>query len=79
MKILVVDDTEAILLLISRFVEALGHSAILARNGLDAVEQCRLERPDLVLMDVMMPIMTGPEAAIVIKKNLRVSGYLSVL
>ncbi len=69
MKILVVDDTEAILLLISRFVEALGHSAILARNGLDAVEQCRLERPDLVLMDVMMPIMTGPEAAIVIKEE----------
>ncbi|QKJ65655.1 fused response regulator/phosphatase [Deefgea piscis] len=67
MKILVVDDTEAILLLISRFVEALGHKAILARNGVDAIEQCRLEQPDLVLMDVMMPIMTGPEAAIIIK------------
>jgi len=69
MKILVVDDTEAILLLISRFVEALGHHAILARNGLEAVEQCRLEQPDLVLMDVMMPIMSGPEAAILIKEE----------
>ena len=69
MKILVVDDTEAILLLISRFVEALGHSAILARNGLEAVDQCRLEQPDLVLMDVMMPIMSGPEAAILIKEE----------
>lgn len=69
MKILVVDDTEAILLLISRFVEALGHRAVLARNGRDAVEQCRLEQPDLVLMDVMMPIMTGPEAAILIKEE----------
>ncbi len=69
MKILVVDDTEAILLLISRFVEALGHRAILARNGLEAVEQCRLEQPDLVLMDVMMPVMSGPEAAILIKEE----------
>lgn len=69
MKILVVDDTEAILLLISRFVEALGHRAVLARNGLEAVEQCRIEQPDLVLMDVMMPIMSGPEAAILIKEE----------
>ncbi|WP_047393968.1 SpoIIE family protein phosphatase [Chitinibacter sp. ZOR0017] len=67
MKILVVDDTEAILLLISRFVEALGHQAILARNGQEAIEVWRQTRPDLVLMDVMMPIMSGPEAAVVIK------------
>ncbi|QLI80377.1 fused response regulator/phosphatase [Chitinibacter fontanus] len=67
MKILVVDDTEAILLLISRFVEALGHSALVARNGQEAVELWRAEQPDLVLMDVMMPIMSGPEAAVQIK------------
>ncbi|QLG87266.1 SpoIIE family protein phosphatase [Chitinibacter bivalviorum] len=67
MKILVVDDTEAILLLISRFVEALGHQAILARNGQEAIDVWRAERPDLVLMDVMMPIMSGPEAAVQIK------------
>jgi CheY-like chemotaxis protein len=67
MKILVVDDTEAILLLISRFVEALGHQAILARNGQEAIELWRSQRPDLVLMDVMMPVMSGPEAAVHIK------------
>lgn len=67
MKILVVDDTDAVLLLISRFVEALGHTAIQARNGLEAVEAWRSQRPDLVLMDMMMPVMSGPEAAAMIK------------
>ncbi|MFC7419225.1 SpoIIE family protein phosphatase [Iodobacter arcticus] len=67
MKILVVDDTESVLLLISRFVEALGHKAIQARNGLEALETWRLERPDLVLMDMMMPVMSGLEAAVAIK------------
>ncbi|WP_373975873.1 fused response regulator/phosphatase [Chitinibacter sp. SCUT-21] len=64
---MVVDDTEAILLLISRFVEALGHSALVARNGQQALEVWREEQPDLVLMDVMMPVMSGPEAAVQIK------------
>ncbi|MDR3410269.1 MAG: SpoIIE family protein phosphatase [Formivibrio sp.] len=67
MKILVVDDTESVLLLMSRFVGALGHHAIPARNGLEAVECWRNERPDLVLMDMMMPVMSGAEAAAIIK------------
>ncbi|TJZ65883.1 fused response regulator/phosphatase [Chitiniphilus eburneus] len=69
MKILVVDDTEAVLLLISRFVEALGHTSIVARDGGQAVEVWRAERPDMVLMDMMMPVMSGPEAAIAIKQE----------
>ncbi|WP_410498890.1 SpoIIE family protein phosphatase [Chitinibacter sp. S2-10] len=69
MKILVVDDTEAILLLISRFVEALGHQAIVARNGQEAIECWRTHQPDLVLMDVMMPVMGGTEAAVQIKNE----------
>lgn len=69
MKILVVDDTEAVLLLISRFVEALGHVAIVARDGAEAVDTWRRERPDLVLMDMMMPVLSGPEAAIAIKQE----------
>ncbi|MBE9610186.1 ATP-binding SpoIIE family protein phosphatase [Chitinilyticum piscinae] len=67
MKILVVDDTDAVLLLISRFVEALGHSAVQARNGQEAIDTWRAHRPDLVLMDMMMPVMSGPEAAAIIK------------
>ncbi len=69
MKILVVDDTEAVLLLISRFIEALGHSVIQARDGSEAVQQWRQHQPDLVLMDMMMPVMSGPEAAVAIKEE----------
>ncbi|UXY14596.1 SpoIIE family protein phosphatase [Chitiniphilus purpureus] len=69
MKILVVDDTEAVLLLISRFVEALGHMAVIARDGAEAVQVWRQERPDLVLMDMMMPVLSGPEAAMAIKNE----------
>lgn len=69
MRILVVDDTEAVLLLMTRFVEALGHTALTARNGLEAVEVWRRERPDLILLDMMMPIMSGPEAAVIIKQE----------
>lgn len=61
-RVLVVDDTEENLILISRFVGKLGHEAILARNGKEAVEQFKNTSPDLVLMDIMMPIMDGYEA-----------------
>lgn len=67
MKILVVDDTEAVLLLISRFIEALGHKVVQARDGKEALELWRQHQPDLVLMDMMMPVMSGPEAAVAIK------------
>ena len=59
MKILVVDDTDAILLLMTKFVEALGHRAVTACNGREAVDQWRRERPDLILMDMLMPHMDG--------------------
>lgn len=62
MKVLVVDDTEPNLLLISKFISKLGHQAVLARNGLEAVRQFQSESPDLILMDVMMPEMDGFEA-----------------
>ncbi|XZG69420.1 SpoIIE family protein phosphatase [Chitinibacteraceae bacterium HSL-7] len=69
MKILVVDDAEAVLLLISRFVEALGHQAILARDGAEAIDVWRAQRPDLILMDLLMPTMPGAEAAVAIKQE----------
>lgn len=40
-----------------------------AANGREAVEACRLHRPDLVLMDVQMPVLNGVEATLQIKKE----------
>lgn len=68
LKILVADDTEANLLLIGKFIARLGHTAVVARNGAEAVDAFIREKPDMVLMDVMMPVMDGLEATVRIKE-----------
>ncbi|MDK2123799.1 ATP-binding SpoIIE family protein phosphatase [Parachitinimonas caeni] len=69
MKILIVDDTEVIRLLVSRFVEAMGHIPVTANNGAEAVEAFRKDMPDVVLLDMLMPVMDGPQAARLIKRQ----------
>ena len=68
LNILVADDTETNLALISAFISRLGHTAILARNGQEAVDLYRNSSPDMVLMDVMMPVMDGYQATTEIRK-----------
>lgn len=70
MKILVVDDTEANRKLLTWILEDEGHSVIEARDGQQAVNMFRQHEPDLVLMDVMMPVMDGFEATQAIKEYL---------
>lgn len=66
-KVLVVDDLEQNLLLISRFVTKLGHQVVTAKNGEEAIRCYQEERPDVILMDIMMPGMDGYEATARIK------------
>jgi CheY-like chemotaxis protein len=61
-KILVVDDEPAIRELIVAVLEDEGYDAISAGSGSRALELMPAERPDLVLMDIMMPEMDGREA-----------------
>ncbi|MCP5018327.1 MAG: fused response regulator/phosphatase [Ketobacter sp.] len=70
MKILVVDDTEANRKLLAWMLEDDGHTVIEAVNGQQAVELFKESEPDLVLMDVMMPVMDGFEATQAIKEYL---------
>lgn len=69
MRILVADDTEVMLLLVCRFVQSLGHEALQARDGIDAIEMYEREQPDVILMDVMMPRMNGIDASYAIKQK----------
>lgn len=62
LKVLVVDDTDLNLRLISKLVASEGHLAITACNGEEAIEKYLGEAPDLILMDVMMPVMDGYQA-----------------
>jgi two-component system, chemotaxis family, response regulator WspF len=64
MRIAIVNDVSLAVELLRRWVVAQpGYTlAWTARNGLEAVEKCREDRPDLILMDLVMPVMDGVEA-----------------
>lgn len=69
LKILVVDDDRTNRLVLNALVTSEGHTAILAQNGAEAVEVYARDRPDIVLMDIMMPVMDGYEATRRIKAS----------
>ncbi len=68
-KILVVDDEKDIQEFIEYNLKKEGYEVFLANNGVEAIEQTKKLKPDLVLMDVMMPEMDGIEACQQIKAN----------
>jgi len=67
MKVLAVDDNRTNLHILQVFLKKLGHEVILAENGEEAVQKFKAESPDLILLDIMMPVMDGFEAARQIK------------
>jgi diguanylate cyclase (GGDEF)-like protein/PAS domain S-box-containing protein len=62
MKILLAEDSRAIAAHITALLEQEGHSVIHVEDGLSAVDAFAVKPPDLVLMDVVMPVMDGIEA-----------------
>ena len=63
MKVLAVDDNRTNLHILQVFLKKLGHEVILAENGEEAVRRFMADAPDLILLDIMMPVMDGFEAA----------------
>jgi len=68
-KILVAEDERDIRDLITFTLNYAGHQVVAVANGEEAVEAALHEMPDLILMDVRMPKMTGYEACHKIKSN----------
>lgn len=62
LRVLTVDDNRTNLQILEVFLKKLGHEAIPAENGAIAVAKYEEQRPDLILMDIMMPVMDGLEA-----------------
>lgn len=62
MKILLVDDSRSAAAVFAMRLGEIGHEVVAAENGAIAVEKFRTEAPDLVLMDIEMPVMNGFEA-----------------
>src|SRR5260221_8039064 len=63
MKILVVDDSPTIRAALKALLERMGHTVVEANDGEQALKLYRQDRPGLVLIDVVMPIMDGYESA----------------
>ncbi|MES2991905.1 MAG: response regulator [Pseudomonadota bacterium] len=61
-RVLVVDDNDVNRMVASGLVKALGYDVVCASDGLDAIEQCKASPPDVVLMDVNMPVLGGIDA-----------------
>lgn len=67
-KILLVDDEPDILEIVGYNLTAEGYQVITAENGIEAVKKAKKERPQLIILDVMMPEMDGIEACEQIRK-----------
>jgi DNA-binding response OmpR family regulator len=61
MRVLVVDDNRDILDLIHRVLQTYGYDVVIARDGLEALQQESTTQPDLVVLDVNLPTLDGWE------------------
>ncbi len=68
-KILIADDEPDILEIIQFNLQAEGYEVITAKNGDDAFEKAKIHRPDLIMLDVMMPGKTGLEVCALLRMN----------
>jgi twitching motility two-component system response regulator PilH len=68
-RILVVDDSPVQALTMRRMLEKHGHQVLVAENGRLAVEQAGRLRPELILMDVVMPELNGFQATRELTRN----------
>jgi len=69
LKVLLAEDNVVNRLLVRKLLEKHGHKVILAENGRDAIDAIARQAPDLVLMDVQMPVMDGLEAIRIIRTS----------
>lgn len=73
-EILIVDDEEADLMMLTRFLNCNQYTLHTAGNGKEAIELARKIKPDLVLLDVMMPEMDGYEVCRILKRDAATKG-----
>lgn len=76
--VLVVDDYEDARELLSEFLECAGYRTLKAADGLEAVTVARERRPDVVLMDLAMPVMNGFDATARIRSDWRTAAAVII-
>ena len=60
--VLLAEDNLANILTIGQYLESHGYQIVKAHDGLDAIEKAQTHPPDIILMDIQMPVMDGMEA-----------------
>ena len=60
-SILVVDDCRAVASILARHLTSAGHTVTIAENGAEALGRIAERTPDCIVLDLMMPVMTGHE------------------
>lgn len=78
-KVLAVDDEDDVRRLIQVKLKKAGFEVITATNGEEGVAKCKSEKPDVVIMDWMMPKMDGPTATAKIKAECHPSPIVLML
>jgi CheY-like chemotaxis protein len=66
-KVLIVEDVADVRAMMKTLVETYGYEAIIADDGYEAIEKVREHQPDLILMDLMMPVLDGVMATSIIR------------
>ena len=61
-KILVAEDNEVNLSMLLEMLSIMNHKVIIARNGQEAIDLALTDKPELIIMDISMPVMDGLEA-----------------
>lgn len=74
MKILYIEDNEDNIYMLERRLKRAGLSVLIARDGAQGVELARTERPDLILMDLGLPVLDGEQATRQIKADPQTQG-----
>ena len=77
-RILIVDDEKPIVTLLAQTFEQEGHEVATAKDGIDCMNQMAAFRPDVVIMDIMMPKLDGVDTTRLIRRNSNYAGTLIV-
>ncbi|MEK7204608.1 MAG: response regulator, partial [candidate division NC10 bacterium] len=78
-KILVVDDELLLRVMLKDALEGAGHAVVLAENGRVAIDRAKADRPDLILMDIMMPDLDGYDTCKLMKADPALTGLPVIL
>lgn len=78
-KILVVDDNEQLSSMLKDVLESWGHTALIATEGRSCLETARLEQPDIILLDIMLPGLSGYEVCSELKQNARTQSIAVIM